>query len=333
MSPLVSILIPAYKSERWLAETLRSALAQTWSNTEIIVVDDGSPDNTLAVARSFESAKVKVVTQENQGAPAARNHAFALCQGEYVMWLDADDLISPDKVALQVHMAQALDNPRLVMSCVWGYFAYRAHRATFPLTALCEDLSPAEWLTRKLESNMHQQTATWLVSRKVTEAAGPWDPTLISDDDGEYFCRVLLASEGVRFTPGAKVYYRVTPTGSWGDLTGSRRRLEAHWDSMQRHLRYLRSLEDTPRVRAAGIAYMQTWLHHFYPEHRDVVAEMQAMAAELGGVLHEPTLSWKYAWIRSLFGWSAAKKARSSLPQFKASLKQRWDKVCYERLT
>jgi len=55
------------------------------------------------------------------------------------------------------------------------------------------------------------QTATWLVSRELTEAAGPWDTRLLSDDDGEYFCRVILASDGIRFVPGARVFQRVTP--------------------------------------------------------------------------------------------------------------------------
>ena len=66
--PLVSILIPAYNSDKWLAQTLRSAIAQTWDRKEIIVVDDGSRDGTLSVARSFESDIVKVFTQANQGA-------------------------------------------------------------------------------------------------------------------------------------------------------------------------------------------------------------------------------------------------------------------------
>jgi len=68
MKPLVSILIPAYNAEAWISDTLRSAIAQTWERNEIIVVDDGSKDQTLAVARQFESEQVRVVTQKNQGA-------------------------------------------------------------------------------------------------------------------------------------------------------------------------------------------------------------------------------------------------------------------------
>jgi glycosyltransferase involved in cell wall biosynthesis len=99
---LVSILIPAYNAERWIAEAIRSALAQTWPNKEIVVVDDGSTDQTLHVARGFASKSILIATQPNGGASAARNHAFSLSQGDYIQWLDADDVLAPSKVSLQM---------------------------------------------------------------------------------------------------------------------------------------------------------------------------------------------------------------------------------------
>ncbi|MEY4916996.1 MAG: hypothetical protein RL616_909 [Verrucomicrobiota bacterium] len=116
MKPLVSILIPAYNSEQWLADTLRSALAQTWANKEIIVVDDGSRDGTLALARSFESLGVKVATQNNSGASAARNHAFRLSQGEFIQWLDADDLLAPGKITSQMNAIDRGYSERTLLS-------------------------------------------------------------------------------------------------------------------------------------------------------------------------------------------------------------------------
>jgi glycosyltransferase involved in cell wall biosynthesis len=84
MKPLVSILIPAYNAEQWIAQTLRSALGQTWPRKEIIVVDDGSSDNTAETARRFDSKEVSVVSVENRGAAGARNHAMQLAQGDYI---------------------------------------------------------------------------------------------------------------------------------------------------------------------------------------------------------------------------------------------------------
>src|SRR5271157_2090174 len=102
MKPLVSILMPAFNAEEWIADTIRSAIGQTWQRKEIIVVDDGSTDQTLAVARQFASKEVVVVTQPNQGASTARNHALSLSQGDYIQWLDADDLLGREKITRQM---------------------------------------------------------------------------------------------------------------------------------------------------------------------------------------------------------------------------------------
>ncbi len=191
MPSLVSILIPAYNAEPWIADTIRSALAQTWSRKEIIVVDDGSRDRTLSLAREFASKTVSVISQENRGASAARNKAFQLCQGDYIQWLDADDLLSPDKIAKQIEAAEECRDDRRLYSSAWGYFMHRPSRAQFCPSPLWCDLSPVEWLLRKWEHNAHMQTATWLVSRELTEAAGSFDTRLLGDDDESFIARYL----------------------------------------------------------------------------------------------------------------------------------------------
>ncbi|MGA2964240.1 MAG: glycosyltransferase family A protein, partial [Candidatus Korobacteraceae bacterium] len=212
MTPLVSILIPAYNAQRWIADTLRSAIKQTWERKDIIVVDDGSTDRTLEIARRFESKSVRVVTQSNQGGPAARNTAYSLSHGDYIQWLDHDDLLAPDKIARQMQVVTQGCSQRTLFSSPWGHFMYRPDRATFNPSSLWCDLSPAEFMRRKLEQRVFMQTSVWLVSRELADAAGPWDTTMITDDDGEYFCRVLLACDAIRFVPDAKVYYRMLAT-------------------------------------------------------------------------------------------------------------------------
>src|SRR5438876_3952961 len=271
MKSLVSILIPAYNAERWIAYAIRSALAQTWSRKEIIIVNDGSRDRTLSLAREFASKTVSVVSQENQGASAARNKALSLCQGDYIQWLDADDLLGPDKIARQMEAIERCQSKRTLFSSSWGYFFYRLNRAEFTPTPLWCDLSPVEWLIRKMGQNLHMQTATWLVSRELTEAAGPWNTQLLGDDDGEYFCRVLLASEGTRFIRHARVLYRIPGYNRLSYIGRSDRKKAAQLVSMQLHIRYLRSLEDSDRVRAACVNYLQTWLPEFHPERPDLV--------------------------------------------------------------
>jgi glycosyltransferase involved in cell wall biosynthesis len=330
MKPLVSILIPAYNAECWIADTIRSALGQTWPRKEIIVVDDGSRDQTLSMARRFASRNVSVVTQENQGGSAARNRAFELCQGEFIQWLDADDLLAPDKVVKQMAATEESQDKRRLFSSAWGYFMFRPSQARFSPSPLWCDLSPVEWLLRKWEGNYHMQTATWLVSRELSEAAGPWDVRLFGDDDGEYFCRVLFASRGVRFVADAKVFYRITGSSRWSYIGRSNKKMEAHALGMQLQIGYLRSVEESERVRAACLNYLQTWFLHFYPERVTLVEQLERVAAALGGRLKAPRLSWKYLWIQKLFGWNVAKRARLHYNQWKKFILIAWDKALFE---
>src|SRR5258708_23557654 len=280
--------------------------------------------------RRFESDCVRVFTQSNRGAAAARNSAFSLCRGDYVQWLDADDLLAPDKIAVQMELAQRFGNKRTLISSSWGRFMYRHNSARFIPTGLWSDLSPAEWLLRKMGQNLHMQTATWLVSRELTKAAGPWNTQLLGDDDGEYFCRVLLQSDGVRFVREATVYYRASGAGSLSYVGRSDRKREAQWRSMELHIGYLRSLEDSPRVRDACVKYLQNWFLCFYPERPDIVKQADKIARTMGGKLEVPRLSWKYSWMKVLLGSGPAYRARVFLPRVRSSLQRSCDKALFQ---
>jgi glycosyltransferase involved in cell wall biosynthesis len=329
MKPLVSILIPAYNAEQWVADAVHSATGQTWPHKEIIVVDDGSRDGTFAAAQRLASPQVKVVTVPNQGAASARNHALQLSQGDYIQFLDADDLLAPDKIEKQLGALREGESRRILLSSAWSPFYFRTRKARYVQSLLCQDLSPVEWLLAKLGHNLHMQTATWLTSRELAEAAGPWDTRLLSDDDGEYFARVLLQSEGTRFVPNTGVLYRVTTTSRLS-YVGDDRKKNALLLSMKLHLQYIRSLEDSARVRRACLAYLQTWYLSFYPERPDIVAELQSMAGLMNQHLEEPRLRWKYAWMKPILGWKAAKWSQAVLPQLKASFIRQCDKTLYQ---
>ncbi len=330
--PLVSILIPAYNASRTIAETLHSALAQTWEPKEIIVVDDGSTDATPAILKEFESRGVRSVRQENQGAAVARNLAFSLCKGDFIQWLDADDLLAPDKIERQLAACDWTTEKRILLSGEWGQFLYRTTRAKFKPTPLWASLTPAEWLLRKLGGNFFMTDHAWLVSRELTEAAGPWDVRLVpNDDDGEYFCRVLMASEGTRHVPGARVFYR-SPGLAFAGLSHighSEPKGSAYWLSTALHIKYLRALDDSPRSRSACLTHLQFSLCYFFPEWPDLVQKARKMAEELGGALQTPRLSWKYAWIEFLFGEQYAKRSQHRLLRLRWSLHRRWDKLLF----
>jgi glycosyltransferase involved in cell wall biosynthesis len=322
------VLIPAYNAAAWLPDTIKSALNQTWPRLEIIIVDDGSTDETLKVARAFQGKNVKVVTQPNSGAPAARNAALAHCQGDYVQWLDADDLLHEDKIAAQMRVAEDAGDPRMLLAGAFGTFYYRTEGASFVRTSLWRTLSPLEYFLTRFNDNVYFQTDAWLVSRELTTLAGPWTDFHSPDDDGEYFCRVVRNSTNVTFVEGARSYYRVA---NYGGVSQGRspEAQTALFESKAKCIGYLLSLEDSARTRAAAVRLLEDWLPSFYPGRPDLVERARHLARDLGGELHLPTLKWKYRPVGWLFGYDVAVQASAILPRIKAKTARKWDRLRY----
>jgi hypothetical protein len=109
----------------------------------------------------------------------------------------------------------------------------------------------------------------------------------------------------------------------------SDKKLEAHYLSMQLHIKHIRAVEDSERVRAACLNYLQVGLLNFYPERMDIVIRVQQIAADLGGQLETPRLPWKYAYIQKVFGWTAAKRTQLYYNRYKFSMLKSWDKLLF----
>ena len=284
-------------------------------------MDDGSTDDTLSIARQFASPDIGVISQQNQGASAARNTAFAHCQGDYIQWLDADDVLAPDKIARQIETLRPSESRRQLLSGAWGRFIKRPERAVFTPTALWCELSPVEWMLRKMEQNIYMQTSAWLGSRELAEAAGPWDTRLWVDDDGEYFTRVILASDSVHFVPESKTYYRDSGSESLSQIGLSKRKREAQLLSLELCIAHLRAVEESERVRAACLKSLQMYLEYVNPEEPDLMARAEALAGALGGRLAPPTLPWQHALLKACLGASAARCTQLHYRKLKGSLK------------
>ena len=177
MPPLVSILIPAYNAELYLRECLESACAQTYANCEVIMVDDGSTDSTYKLALRFESKMCRMVRQENRGQAGALNTGMLLAQGEYIQFLDADDVLHPEKVAAQVDRLQPAD-PSAVATGAWSRFGSNIVDAQFTPEPIWRDLSPTEWLIESWMGGGMMHVAAWLIPHDVAERAGRWNETL-----------------------------------------------------------------------------------------------------------------------------------------------------------
>lgn len=313
MKPLVSILIPCHNAAPWLAETLRAALAQTWPNLEIILIDDGSSDDSLVVASQFEHPNLRIIAQRNQGAAATRNLALTLAQGEVIQFLDADDVLASDKIEQQ--MALLEQHPGCLISGAWARFYHHPQEANFTPEPLWRDMAPVDWLVCAWSGHWMMPPAAWLVPRSLIRAAGPWQTSLSLNDDGEYFARVVLASQGIRFCSAARSYYR---SGNRNSLSG--RKTIAAWASQYRALalqsQHLLAAEDSDRTRQVCANLMQRFIYEVFP----AVPSLRNLAAKqvykLGGATEKPMGGPLFQLMARLLGWRRARQVQLFLHQW-----------------
>jgi glycosyltransferase involved in cell wall biosynthesis len=304
-APLVTIIIPCHNAERWLGETLESALAQTWTDREIILVNDGSRDGSLALARNFAGRGVRVIDQPNQGASAARNHGLREARGEFIQFLDADDLLSPDKIAGQIELLRHRPAGTLA-TCAWGRFQADPAAARFVDDAVYRDFAPIDFLVLAGDTGAMMHPSCWLVPKAVAGRAGPWDESLTLNDDGEYFCRVLLAGAGMAFCPAGRSFYRSGLPGSLSQQRGDRAR-RSQFHSLELITAHLLAAEDSPRTRQAAANYYQRFIHDFFPAPPDLMRTAAARVAQLGGSsLPDPAMGPRTRRLAALLGWKNA---------------------------
>lgn len=305
VSPLVSVLIPSFNAEGWIEETLRSVLNQTWSNIEIIVVDDGSTDRTVSIAQTYARQGVRLFTQENCGAAAARNRAFQISKGEYIQFLDADDLISPDKIQSQMQLLMVEGSS--VATCRWGRFTNEPQLIIIRPMLNWKDLAPIDWLVATWAEGAGMLfPALWLIPRNVVERAGFWREDLSLNDDGEFFTRIVLASDRVLFAANGLAYYR---SGNAGTLSSkkSRRAWQSGFDAIEACIFNARSLEDSDRIRRCGSLLWQVYAHGAYPHFPKLANLALKSAALLHRVRLEPQGGILFKLIASFFGWKFAR--------------------------
>lgn len=210
--PTVSVIIPAYNAARYLAETLASALGQTLTDIEVIVVDDGSKDNTAEVVRAFPA--VRYVHQQNAGVSAARNKGAAHARGEFLAFLDSDDLWHPDKLRQQVEALR--QHPDSVFS--------RTEAVSDPSRqAAIQNGQREPGAPHELIPDFHTSflvpyltTSTVMVRRSAFEQAKGFDTSLRIAEDVDFYLRVLIHQPLVVKMTQTLVYKRPVP-GSLGD--------------------------------------------------------------------------------------------------------------------
>ena len=316
MTAKVSVLIPAYNAAAYIEQTLDSVLAQTWPNLEVIVVDDGSRDDTYALAQRYAGPQVRVVSQPNAGASAARNHAFTLATGEYIQYLDADDLLHPNKVLAQLECLQQHPGAQLSGSA-WAMFYDAPDENSLRPTILWKDYTdPVQWLVDAWENGVWMQPSAWLTHRSLIAAAGPWNEQISLHDDGEFFSRVLLQTNEIVFCVAAKSFYRKGITNSLSGIRNEKA-TRSHLAVCQLYEKNLLAARNTPQTRLACANNYQRLIYEYYPAYAEIRHQAAARIQALGGSTARPHSTPAFQLVNKVLGWQLTKRLQDLVYHYK----------------
>jgi glycosyltransferase involved in cell wall biosynthesis len=185
LNPAISVIIPVFNGERFLREAVESALAQTYAVREIIVIDDGSTDGSLALAHALP---VTVLSQSNQGVSAARNRAIERASGDWLAFLDCDDIWRPHKLKTQIELLQS------------------DRAADYAVSSIHYFVEPGAGLPSWFHVNSHGDydisytPSTWLIPRDVWDRVGPFNESMRWVEDIDWLARAN--DLGLRFVRG-----------------------------------------------------------------------------------------------------------------------------------
>jgi glycosyltransferase involved in cell wall biosynthesis len=310
--PLVSIIIPLYNAEKHIKETIEAALNQTWPNKEIIIINDSSTDNSLAIANKYANENVKVYTQENKGASAARNHGLREAKGEYIQFLDADDLLSADKIEGQMNYLKG--SKKYIGLCRVAHFD---DGDDYRKTALkdddwfCKDSNdPVDFLLKLNAGDEVMpgygsmiQPNSWLTPKALIEKAGIWNEFRCPDDDGEFFCRVILASEGIKYSTTGTNYYRKHKHNNTVSGQKSLSAYESMLLSIDLKYSYLKERFNDPILERIFARHYWEIGVAAYPKYRQLSKRAINKALEYGYKSQKYKAGPVGTWLSKILGW------------------------------
>lgn len=202
--PLISVIIPVYNGEKTIQETITSVLQQTFTDFELIIINDGSQDSTLAIISSIPDPRIKIFSYPNSGVAASRNRGISKAQGEFIASLDADDLWSVDK--LEAQLATLQSNPQAAVAYSWSdcidessQFLRKGGHITVSGDAFAKLL-----LVDILENGSNS-----LIRKQALTQLGDYDESMAAGQDWEMHLRLAARFQFV-CVPRPQVFYRIS---------------------------------------------------------------------------------------------------------------------------
>ena len=284
---IVSIIIPLHNAEAYILETLKSCFEQIYTNIEVIVVENGSSDNSWEFLNTIADTRLQCYQIDIANASAARNFGYKKATGDYIMFLDADDIVSKTKIDKQLRVLENLEEG-WIASCAWGKFTNTIEQASFIQQDTWRIKDPLQWCITSWNGGGMMIPGCWLIPKPIIEKAGLWNETLTLHDDGEFMCRVLLASQGNVFVENAWVYYRQV-SNSLSRKNQSYKAAKSTLDVCESYRKHVLPSEDSPIVRQALAYNYRRFMYEFHPKHKDLL-DLAKQSFQTLGVKNTPLI-------------------------------------------
>ncbi|WP_339660434.1 glycosyltransferase family 2 protein [Croceibacter atlanticus] len=224
MNYFVSIIIPTYNRAHLIEKTLDCVIAQTYTNWECIIVDDGSTDNTAQVLKKYTQEDKRFQYHHRpkdltKGANACRNYGFELSVGQYINWLDSDDIMAPNKIEIQIELIKG-SNFNLA-TCKWGFFNDEQSNIYLNLKSYNTFECIETFFLALKESKGYFPLHSYLMSKQIIKMTNGWNENLCINQDAEYISRLIKNVESIKFADNTNVLYRIadnTNTSSFNSI-------------------------------------------------------------------------------------------------------------------
>jgi len=217
MNPIISVILPVYNGEKTIKETVRSVLSQTFSEFELIIINDGSADSTVDIVSSIEDERIKVFSYPNAGQPASRNRGIAQAQGDYIAFIDADDLWTADKLEAQYKALQ--DNPQAALAYSWTDWIDESGELLKRGSYITES---GDVLSKLLLNDFVANGSNPLIRRQALLDVGGFDESLSNAHDWEMWLRLAMRYPFVA-VPSPQVLYRKSTSSMSANIWGMER--------------------------------------------------------------------------------------------------------------
>jgi glycosyltransferase involved in cell wall biosynthesis len=202
--PLISVIIPAYNAQKTIQDTIESVLNQTITDFELIVIDDGSQDSTFKTVSAISDPRLKLFSYSNAGVSASRNRGLAQANSEFISFLDADDLWTPDKLEAQLRALDA--NPQAAVAYSWTDYIDESGQFLHPGN---HPTATGDVYSDLLVNDFLENGSNPLIRREALRKVGGFDESLCGPEDWELFIR-LAACYPFVVVPRAQILYRLS---------------------------------------------------------------------------------------------------------------------------